>query len=398
MVSNLKQLKDARGWAFHQSLADTYDHVVKYHGLGNRFSLAPQQVQLWVSDPKALQYIVLKEQDVYEESERFIHQHRLADMDANKLRGAILAQVATSSQEIDVLHWFSRTALELVGQSGLGYSFDNLDDGAPHPYTLAMKNLVPTIFRLEVFVLLLPYLTKIGPRAFRRAVVELYPSADVQSVRKMVDLMADISREILHSKQQGSRIDEQVGGGKDIMSILLRANREAAEEDRLTDAELIGQVSSLTFAATDTTSSALARLFHLLAQYPDVQNRLRDEICASRSRDGDLDYKELDGLPYLDAVIRETLRLSARKDTMLPLSRPIVGLDGTHIYEIPVPNGTRITVAIMRANRDPDIWGEDAQEWKPERWLAPLPDTVLNARIPGVYSNLSVHLVSLGAT
>lgn len=69
-------------------------------------------------------------------------------------------------------------------------------------------------------MLLLPYLTKIGPRAFRRAVVELYPSADVQSVRKMVDLMADTSREILHSKHQGSRIDEQVGGGKDIMSIL----------------------------------------------------------------------------------------------------------------------------------------------------------------------------------
>ena len=79
---------------------------------------------------------------------------------------------------------------------------------------------------------------------------------------------------------------------------------------------------------------------------------------------------------------------------MLPLSRPIVGIDGTEIHEITVPNGTRVTVAIMRANRDPDIWGEDAQEWKPERWLAPLPDTVSNARVPGVYSNLSVHLVS----
>ena len=69
------------------------------------------------------------------------------------------------------------------------------------------------------------------------------------------------------------------------------------------------QRRTLVFAATDTTSSALARIFHLLAQHPDVQDRLREEICAARNSDGDLDYKQLDGLQYLDAVIRETLRL-----------------------------------------------------------------------------------------
>ena len=66
---------------------------------------------------------------------------------------------------------------------------------------------------------------------------------------------------------------------------------------------------TLVFAATDTTSSALVRIFHLLAQHPDVQNRIRDEIREARDRDGDLNYKQLDGLRYLDAVIRETLRL-----------------------------------------------------------------------------------------
>lgn len=65
----------------------------------------------------------------------------------------------------------------------------------------------------------------------------------------------------------------------------------------------------MVFAATDTTSSALSRIFHLLAQHPEAQNRLRDEICAARSYNGDLDYKQLDGLRYLDAVIRETMRL-----------------------------------------------------------------------------------------
>jgi cytochrome P450 len=59
----------------------------------------------------------------------------------------------------------------------------------------------------------------------------------------------------------------------------------------------------------DTTSGALARILHILAQHPDVQGRLRQEITASRANGGDLDYGDLMALPYLDAVIRETLRL-----------------------------------------------------------------------------------------
>jgi len=44
------------------------------------------------------------------------------------------------SQEVDVLRWMSRTALELIGQSGMGYSFDDLvDEHATHPYPESMK-------------------------------------------------------------------------------------------------------------------------------------------------------------------------------------------------------------------------------------------------------------------
>ncbi|KAF7973852.1 hypothetical protein HWV62_14150 [Athelia sp. TMB] len=354
------------------------------------------------------------EQDIYEETDMSIHQRRLffgegllgtlgeqhrkqrkmlnpvfspkhlQDMVpifynvTYKLRDAISARVKADPQEIDMVQWFGRTALELIGQSGLGYSFDNLDEGPPHPYSLAIKNFM------------------LGTPALRRAVVERMPSADVQDVVRIVDVMENTSHDIVRSKQaNGAHGTEHVGGGKDIMSILLKANGEAAEEDRLTDAELIAQVTTLVFAATDTTSSALARIFHLLAQHPEVQNRLRDEICAARNHDGDLDYKQLDGLPYLDAVIREAMRL-ARKDTVLPLSRPITGLDGTDIHEIAVPKGSEITITILRANTDPEIWGDDSLEWKPERWLAPLPDTVPAARFPGVYSNLSGHFCPTG--
>ena len=90
----------------------------------------------------------------------------------------------------------------------------------------------------------------------------------------------------------------------------------------------------------------------------------------------------------LVAIIANTLQNSTKKDMVLPLSEPIRGVDGTWMKEIPIPKDTRILVSIRGSNRDKSVWGEDAHEWKPERWLSPLPESVTDARIPGVYSNM----------
>ena len=76
---------------------------------------------------------------------------------------------------------------------------------------------------------------------------------------------------------------------------------------------------------------------------------------------------------------------------MLPLSEPIRGLDGKMMHEIPIPKDTTVMVGLLASNQNKRLWGEDAQEWKPERWLSPLPENLTEAKIPGVYSNLYVH-------
>lgn len=73
---------------------------------------------------------------------------------------------------------------------------------------------------------------------------------------------------------------------------------------------------------------------------------------------------------------------------MLPLSSPVKGLNGEYIHEIPVPKNTPVIVSLIAANRSQEIWGFDADEWKPERWLSPLPESVVNAHLPGIYSHL----------
>ena len=72
----------------------------------------------------------------------------------------------------------------------------------------------------------------------------------------------------------------------------------------------------------------------------------------------------------------------------MPLSEPLQATDETMMNEIPVPAGTTIAIAIRASNLNKDIWGDDVLEFKPERWLSPLPTSVTEARIPGVYSHL----------
>ncbi|KAF7970683.1 hypothetical protein HWV62_23282 [Athelia sp. TMB] len=435
---NIGQLFSPQGWDFHKYLADEFGGVVKFSGMWGDH-------QLFVSDPKALHHILVKDQYIYEETDWFIHSNKLLlgygllsstgedhrkqrkmlnpvfsmrhlsamvpifyDI-AGKLRDTIAAKVSKGPQEIDMLHWMARTALELIGQSGLGYSFDDLGENTqPNAYADAAKKFGPTIFKLNIYRRMLPFLVKLGPPSLRRFFCQMIPSADVQKLREVVDIMWDTSVRIVDDKKAAlekgdEAVMEQVGRGKDIMSILrmtvifpkrhrltsitVKANMEAVESQRLPEVELLGQMSTLIAAATDTTSSALSRILHLLAQNPDIQIALRKEIRDARSQNGDLDYSSLDDLPYLDAIIRETLRF-ARKDMILPLYKPIVGNDGKVMTELHVPKGTTIEIAIMKANCDPDIWGSDASEWKPERWLKKLPSSVADAHFPGVYANL----------
>lgn len=423
-----------KGWQLHNELSNSYAGVSRIRGfLGKRV--------LYVFDHAALQSIILKDQQYYEESSFFLsinlllfgpglgstlhEQHRkqrkmlnpvfsinhMRNMSpifyrvTHKLRDGIQKQVVGAPGDVDMLNWMSRTALELVGQGGLGYSFDPLVEDSKNKLGDAIKVIIPALWALGGLVLLTPYALKLGSAPFRRRLLDLLPSKKVQFVKGLTDVMDAHSKDIISRKRLAlSKGDEavlqQVGEGKDIISILMRANTEVVENERLSEEELLAQMTSLIFAATDTTSGALAQILQLLAQHPDIQDKLRTEIIQA-NRGQDIPYDELIELPYLDAVCRETLRLyppvsevyrDCRKDMVLPLSEPIRGVDGTWMKEVPIPKDTRIVISIRGCNRNKATWGEDALEWKPERWLSPLPDSVTNARIPGVYSNMMTFL------
>lgn len=89
----------------------------------------------------------------------------------------------------------------------------------------------------------------------------------------------------------------------------------------------------------DTTSSALARVLYKLAEHPEQQAKLRKELRNARKFGEDIAYDELTSLPFLDAVVRETLRLCVLDFT---LSDPRDCFDDGLLRHAPVPLLTRV--------------------------------------------------------
>ncbi|KAI0641776.1 cytochrome P450 [Trametes meyenii] len=435
LYGNLKQLLSMNAWDVHRQLVEEYPGVVGIRGLFGA-------KMLYVYDPTALHTVLVKDQNIFEETRFFIKSHKLvlgpglvASLGeshrrqrkllnpvfstthmrdilpilyhvAGQLQIAIESRVCAGQTEIDMVDWMGRVALEFIGQAGLGYSFDPLVEDKSDKYATALKAFSYAMADSAFLRRLLPYLPTLSWGGIGHAIAKMVPHKGTQRLVSVVDMMHERSIAILEEKRralsQGDAVvSHQVGQGKDIMSVLLRANLEAAAEDKLPEEEIIGQMSTMIIAAMDTTSNMLVMILCRLSEFPECQKKLREEIVAAGADNPDTSYDTLMNLPYLDAVIRETLRLHApvsqvfretRKDAVLPLSEPIRGKDGSTVHEIFVPKDTQIIVGLMNANRNKAVWGEDAMEWNPERWLSPLPESLTDAKIPGVYSNIMTFL------
>ncbi|CAE6409925.1 unnamed protein product [Rhizoctonia solani] len=400
--------------------------------------------ELWISDPRAFQEILIKGYDDFIEPHWFTtwlklvfgpvvatvygHQHKVQRKFSTLAIFATLVENVKAEVQadgdndkvVDIFKWVHLVALEIIGQAGIGHSFGILEGNVPD-YLDASRDMFPLMMEMWYLLPFITFLSRLGPAFFRRIVVELTPHHPVQRMKSVVDTMHETAVEIMKRKRralESGTLDSEVAAGKDIMTALLRQNLVVAPQDQMTDEEVLAQVkyatdvsfvdkdymltfsfdSGLTFAGHDTTSSAISRTISLLAEHQEVQDKLRDEIRQAYHLYGkNLDYDQLNSLSCLDAVCRESLRLYlpgtfidrvATKDWNLPLQYPVRSKDGrTVITNIHVAKGTTLHLSLQAANKDERTWGEDAGEFKPDRWLTPLPTSVTNSRMPSIYSS-----------
>ncbi|KAJ7479373.1 cytochrome P450 [Mycena galericulata] len=284
-----------------------------------------------------------------------------------------------------------RASLELIGRAGIGYSFDPMLPGQEQTdqYTKSLCALLPTASELALWLPILPFILKIPFPSFLRSMISIIPSPALRRLRDLVDFTNATAAQLVRGRKaaiESGRLEVEENA-KDVMSLLMKNSMLAEGEMHLTDDELVASTSMIIFAATDTTSSSLNRMFHILSLYPEVQEKLRAEILAAPRN---LDHDAVVALPYLDAVVREILRLAVA-DAVLPLSTPITGTDGAVMTSINVPRGTTIYIAIAAANHNKEIWGEDVLKFRPDRWIDGKAESVTQ-KMCGIYGNTMTFL------
>ncbi|KAJ8063806.1 hypothetical protein OCU04_007665 [Sclerotinia nivalis] len=139
--------------------------------------------------------------------------------------------------------------------------------------------------------------------------------------------------------------------------------------------ELRSQCLHLLLAGRDTTASLLGWLFLTLAQNPSYYRKLRNIIIedfGTYENPSEITFSDLKRCRYLQYYMNEALRLyppvphnvrQANKDTTLPYGG---GKDGKS--KVFIPKGSVVEYSVFVMHRRKDIWGDDADEFRPERW------------------------------
>ncbi|HZP43358.1 MAG TPA: cytochrome P450 [Candidatus Binatia bacterium] len=167
-----------------------------------------------------------------------------------------------------------------------------------------------------------------------------------------------LREEIAARRQAGTE------GRTDILSLLLEARDEDGEP--MSDAELLDEMFTLLMAGHETTAAALAWAFHHVLVEPAVVTRLRAELAAVVGG-GRLEPWHLSRLEYVDAVVKETLRVFPIIPSVVRRVKAPVRIGGWD-----VPAGATVSAAIYLAHRRADSWPEP-DCFVPERFLGARP-------------------------
>ncbi|KAL4912121.1 cytochrome P450 [Aspergillus aurantiobrunneus] len=252
-----------------------------------------------------------------------------------------LLREQSAGGSVNVNPVLQRYALANLSEVLLGSSFETMQKpNAPlHAFQLRIK---PKIFH-PIF-LNFPFL-------------DHFKLPTRQEARKLVTEFTD---ELCQTVQKGhAACSHEQGQLKNLGCRLLNAY----ETGQFTEKQLRHNMISAFLAGHENPQLLLISALFLLAEHPNIQQQLREEITSLNTPEPT--PATLQSLPVLTSVIYEVLRLYP------PISQLINRRTTTPILlcgEIPIPAGTYIGYNAYSTNRDVDFWGPTADEFRPERW------------------------------
>ncbi|RAK94263.1 cytochrome P450 [Aspergillus costaricaensis CBS 115574] len=234
-----------------------------------------------------------------------------------------------------------------------GRSLDLVMSGTAYPPLLSSLAMFGDRFHLfRSFPILARIALKLPPR-----LTDMIAPGYMDFRQRCLEWMRDISGNLAPS-------DQKEGNARmTVFSSLLQAEKDSPS--RSMDG-LVNEAYFFCFAGTESTSYALSCATYYLLTHPNSAKKLREELeCQPVNADGIIEYQYLRNLPYLTAVIKESLRLSSPAPTRLPR---IVPKGGIEVDDQLIPPGTAVSMSARMIHFDPDIFPKP-DEFNPERWI-----------------------------
>ncbi|XP_022935159.1 cytochrome P450 76A1 [Cucurbita moschata] len=192
---------------------------------------------------------------------------------------------------------------------------------------------------------------------------------DPQGIRRTTQFHVKEAFEIAGEfiKERSMEKEKKEERKKDYLDVLLEFRGDGVVEPSRFSSWIINVIVLEMFTAgTDTTTSSLEWAMAELLRNPAAMQKLQAELRSTIPPDGKLEETHLQNLPYLDAVVKETLRLHPP----LPFLFPRMAMKPCKILGYWIPAETQVLVNVWAIGRDPKNW-KDALVFSPERFLEP---------------------------
>ena len=195
--------------------------------------------------------------------------------------------------------------------------------------------------------------------------LRIFPFKSIQTLKECCKERDEMIGKIYREHVEANRVQNP----RDLTDVLLKAKKEAEEEDSsikgfLTDQNLILTMGEIFIAGMETTASTLLWALLYLIHNPNIQDMLHEELDQAIGPNRLPELEDRKVLPLLEATITETLRISS----LVPLSVPHKATVDATLQGYHIPKGTTVLVNLWSLHHDPDIW-DAPNEFRPQRFL-----------------------------
>jgi cytochrome P450/NADPH-cytochrome P450 reductase len=247
-----------------------------------------------------------------------------------------------SDYKIPVTDDFTRLTLDTLALCSMDYRFNSFYAEQMHPFVDAMVNV----------------LSQSGKRYRRPGFLSALYRKDDYQYQKDIDYLRKLSGELVQNRKNHPE------DRKDLLNAML-FGKDPRTGESLSDDSIIDNMITFLIAGHETTSGLLSFLFYYLLKNPAAYKKAQEEVDRVVGEES-IKVEHLSKLPYINAVLRETLRLQPTAPAFSFQPHNQVETIGG---EYTVFRGEPIVAILPSIHRDPAVYGQDANEFKPERML-----------------------------